>query len=74
MGIFKLPRITTTDRSTLTLGLGELVYDTDLDQVFQGDGATAGGIAISSSSGTGDVVGPASAVNNRVVFFDGTIR
>ncbi len=72
MGIFKLPRITTTDRSTLTLGLGELVYDTDLDQVFQGDGATAGGIAISSSSGTGDVVGPASAVNNRVVFFDGT--
>jgi hypothetical protein len=72
MGIFKLPRITTTDRSTLTLGLGELVYDTDLDQVFQGDGATAGGIAISSSSGTGDVVGPASAVNNRVVFFNGT--
>lgn len=70
MGIFKLPRITTTDRSTLTLGLGELVYDTDLDQVFQGDGATAGGNAI--ASGTGDVVGPASAVNNRVVFFDGS--
>lgn len=70
MGIFKLPRITTTDRSTLTLGLGELVYDTDLDKVYQGDGATAGGIAV--ASGTGDVVGPASAVNNRVVFFDGT--
>lgn len=70
MGIFKLPRITTTDRSTLTLGLGELVYDTDLDQLFQGDGATAGGTAV--ASGTGDVVGPASSVNNRVVFFDGT--
>lgn len=70
MGILKIPRITTTNRTGLTLGLGELVYDTDLDEIYKGDGATSGGIAI--ASGTGDVVGPASAVNNRVVLFDGT--
>lgn len=70
MGILKIPRITTTNRTGLTLGLGELVYDTDLDEIYKGDGATSGGIAI--ASGTGDVVGPASAVNNHVVFFDNT--
>lgn len=52
MGILKIPRITTTDRSSLTLGLGELVYDTDLDEVYKGDGATTGGIAIGSGAGT----------------------
>jgi hypothetical protein len=34
--------------------------------------SSATGAGISGSVGAGDVVGPASAVNNRVVFFDGT--
>jgi hypothetical protein len=53
MAIFKLPRIETTDRTGLTLGLGEMLYDTDLDQVFTGDGATLGGNALTGGGGGG---------------------
>lgn len=35
-------------------------------------GVSGGVLGYYTPSGTGDVVGPASAVNNRVVFFDGT--
>lgn len=53
MAIFKLPRIETTDRTGLTLGTSEMVYDTDLDQVFTGDGATLGGNALTGGGGGG---------------------
>jgi hypothetical protein len=53
MAIFKLPRIETTDRTGLTLGTSEMVYDTDLDQIFTGDGATLGGNALTGGGGGG---------------------
>ena len=56
MGIFKLPRITTANRVGLVLGEGELVYDTDLDTVWRGDGVTAGGL-LDSGGGTGTDLG-----------------
>lgn len=43
MGIFRIPRATTAERTGITPGIGELIYDTDLDTVYSGDGSTAGG-------------------------------
>ena len=51
MGKFLAPRITTADRSALTPDAAEILYDTDLEQYFGGDGSTLGGIALSSGSG-----------------------
>lgn len=44
MAIFIPPPITTADRTPLVLEQGELVFDTDLNTFWYGDGATAGGI------------------------------
>lgn len=41
-----LPSISTADRSGLTLDVREVVYDTDTDTIWYGDGTTAGGIEI----------------------------
>ena len=41
--IFKPPPITQAQRIVLVLEDGELVYDTDLKQIFTGDGVTLGG-------------------------------
>lgn len=46
MGKFLPPKITTTDRTGLTLDEGELVYDTDTVSLWIGDGSTAGGIEV----------------------------
>ena len=51
MSNFRMTRGTTTQRTALTLTEGALVYDTDLDQVFVGDGSTAGGVLIAGSGG-----------------------
>ncbi len=48
MGIFLGPRITTADRLALTPGAAELIYDTDLGKYYYGDGATLGGLPVSS--------------------------
>jgi hypothetical protein len=40
---FQILRGTTAERTAFTPKQGELVYDTDLDKVFIGDGTTAGG-------------------------------
>ena len=37
MGILKIPRITTTDRLTITPELGELLYDTTNNKIYKGD-------------------------------------
>jgi len=46
MGILKIPRISTTDRTPLVLEEGELVYDITNDKIYKGDGSTAGGIEV----------------------------
>jgi hypothetical protein len=50
MAIILLPDITTADRSALTMDARELVYDTDTETVWFGDGATLGGIEIPTSA------------------------
>lgn len=58
MAIFRVPRITTAQRTPLVLLDGEIVYDTDTLNFYGGDGVTAGGIQIGSGgTGTGLPVG-----------------
>jgi hypothetical protein len=51
MAIFRVPKITTNDRSQLVLSSSEIVYDTDTSAFFGGDGQTPGGFEIGKSSG-----------------------
>ena len=46
MAIFKVPRITTAQRLTLTLESSELVFDTDEALFYGGDGTTVGGFLV----------------------------
>ena len=55
MGKFLAPRITTSDRSSLTPDAAEILYDTDLEQYFGGDGSTLGGIPLGGSAAWIDV-------------------
>ncbi len=56
MAVLKVPRITTADRTSLLLMASEIVYDTDLDLFFGGDGVTLGGFQIGSTiSDLGDL-------------------
>lgn len=50
MSVFKLPRITTAQRTPLVLELGELVYDTTDNTVYRGNGSTAGGIPLGAGT------------------------
>ena len=60
MGIFKAPKITTSDRTSLVLDDGEIVYDTDLQKFFKGDGTTSGGISMEGAA-WGGITGTLSA-------------
>jgi hypothetical protein len=71
MSILKLPKITTLERSTLTPDVSELIYDTDLNKIYSGDGSTVGGVLV-NEQGNGDVVGPASAIDGEIALFDTT--
>jgi len=51
MAIFVPPPITTSDRASLTLEAGEIVFDSDLNTLWLGDGATAGGIEVGTGGG-----------------------
>jgi hypothetical protein len=66
----RLRRGLNADRTTITPEPGEPLWTTDTELLYIGDGATPGGNPV--GGGTGDVVGPSSSVDNRVVFFDGT--
>lgn len=52
MAIFRVPRITTIQRSTLLLDVGEIVYDTDQNVFYGGDSVTVGGFLIGQSAGS----------------------
>tara|TARA_R110001606_G_scaffold28530_2_gene90175 strand:+ start:141 stop:2762 length:2622 start_codon:yes stop_codon:yes gene_type:complete len=49
MSKLKIPAITTAQRGSLTLEERELVYDTDRNSVYSGDGSTAGGNEITGN-------------------------
>lgn len=51
MAIFKAPRITTYQRSSLVLQEAELVYDTNQKTFYGGDNTTPGGFLIGANSG-----------------------
>jgi hypothetical protein len=65
----KLNSLTTTQRDALTPSNGMLIYNTSntrFEKYENGAWAPTGG------SGSGDVVGPASATDNGMVRYDGT--
>lgn len=51
MAIFKCPRITTPQRVSLLLEQSEIVYDTDAQVFYGGDGVTQGGFPIGQGVG-----------------------
>lgn len=51
MAIFKAPKLTTVQRSTLVLEVSELVYDIDQRAFYGGDGHSVGGFLIGETSG-----------------------
>jgi len=55
MATWKLPRATTAQRTGITPAQSEILFDTDTDTAYIGDGSTAGGVAL-SSGGAGDMV------------------
>ena len=62
MGILIIPVATTAQRMGITPAVAELIYDTTLNVIFRGNGATVGGVALADSGGVLTVTGP--NVNN----------
>jgi hypothetical protein len=51
MAILKVPRLDTLTRVNLTLEASEIVYDTDVEAFFGGNGTSVGGIELGSQGG-----------------------
>lgn len=67
MGKFKLPKLTNAQRTGLTLDAREIVYDTDLDVLYYGDGATSGGLSLVGADGATGPAGPPGSGLDSVV-------
>lgn len=52
MAVFKAPRINSTQRASLVLEPSEIVYDTDLNLFYGGNGQDIGGFPIGAGSGS----------------------
>lgn len=63
MGILKIPRITTTDRLTITPDEGELLYDTTNGKIYKGNNSTVGGVEVGGGTGGGILSGTASGTD-----------
>ena len=74
MAILRVPRITTAQRLGLTLLDGEIVFDTDLQEFYGGDGSTSGGIPVGAGvpigGSTGFVLAKASSANYDTEWID----
>ena len=51
MGIFKAPRISSSERENLLLSISEVVYDLTNGLLYTGDGETLGGVPVGSGVG-----------------------
>lgn len=58
----KLRRGTNANRTGITPANGEIIYTTDTNQLYVGDGSTAGGILVSGAGGGGATGGGSDAV------------
>jgi hypothetical protein len=54
MAVFKAPRISTFQRSSLLLEASEIVYDTDQNSFYGGNGLDVGGFPIGQGIGAGE--------------------
>jgi len=55
--------LTTTERTAITPDAGVLIWDTDLEKLFIGDGSTAGGVEVQGGGGSGTVTGIEASVD-----------
>lgn len=62
MAKFKLPQLTTAQRIVLVLDAREIVYDTDLNVLYYGDGSTLGGLSLIGPQGPQGPPGTLTAV------------
>jgi len=51
VGIFKAPRISSSERENLLLSISEVVYDLTNGLLYTGDGETLGGVPVGSGVG-----------------------
>lgn len=72
MAIFKVPRISTAERSVLTLEVGEIVYDTDLGVFFGGNGVSEGGFQVGSGFTVETITLTSTNILNKSVTLSGT--
>ncbi len=56
MAVLKVPRITSTQRSTLLLTEGEIVFDTDEKIFYGGNGTLVGGFPVGSGVSGNNIV------------------
>jgi len=62
MAKFFPPTITTAQRTAITPDKGEIMFDSDLNTFYLGDGSTAGGVTLKGDTGNVGPPGPLSAV------------
>tara|TARA_A100001388_G_scaffold13897_1_gene9419 strand:+ start:6665 stop:7747 length:1083 start_codon:yes stop_codon:yes gene_type:complete len=75
MGTLKIKRGNSVDRAAFTPAEGELVYDTGSKEVFVGDGATQGGIAVSVSTQNLEDLGNVQALSaqkDQILVYNGS--
>lgn len=61
MSVWKVPRVTAIQRATLTPDASEILFDTDANSYWGGDGVTVGGIPL--GAGAGNIESPLLAFN-----------
>lgn len=74
MAVFKVPRITTIQRASLLLQIGEVVYDTDQNVFYGGNGISNGGFLIGQGVGVviSNITLTATDITNKYIVLPNT--
>ena len=64
--------LTTAERTAITPDAGVLIWDTDLEKLFVGDGSTAGGVEVQGGGGEGTVTGIEASVTGNTATITAT--